>query len=114
MEIINLKETLPKLDVAIAQVEIEIDRYKKIPNTVLKVIHGHGSHGVGGVIRIDLRKRLYELKRMHKIVDYIEGELLTPTRLTEKNYPTKVYNQIYLDEDMLRLNPGVTFIIVNR
>ena len=112
MIVINFKETYPKLDVAIAQVEIEIDRYKKTPNTVLKVIHGHGSHGVGGVIRVELRNRLYQLKRQKKIKDYIAGELLTQKRLEQYNYPIPIHNQILLDEDMLRLNPGVTFIIL--
>ena len=113
MIIINFKETFPSVDVAIGQVEIEIDRYKKIPNTVIKVIHGHGSHGVGGVIRLELRNRLHQLVKQKKIKAFLPGETLTTNKLDAQDFNPTTYNKILLDEDMLRLNPGITFIVVS-
>ena len=45
---INLKENFPTVALALATLEIEIDVAKQEGITAVKVIHGYGSHGVGG------------------------------------------------------------------
>ena len=60
---LNLKENSPSVDEAMAILEINIDICKKSGVKVLKVIHGYGSHGVGGAICLELRNRLRHLKK---------------------------------------------------
>ena len=53
MELITLdiKSQKQTVSEAVAQFLIELESYKKGGYKVLKVIHGYGSHGVGGAIR---------------------------------------------------------------
>ena len=113
MEIINIKEDYPTSDVAVAEVEIVIDAYNSVnSNAILKIIHGHGSHGVGGTIRHALRKRLNELQKQHKIRAFIKGEAFSRLNLESLNLQYNEYDELKADEDYERLNSGVTIIIV--
>ena len=42
---------MPLADVAVAMLDAEIRYYIKTRERVLKVIHGYGSHGMGGEIK---------------------------------------------------------------
>ena len=48
---IDIKSEKQSVAEAIAQFLVELDAYKKGGFKVMKVIHGYGSHGVGGAIR---------------------------------------------------------------
>lgn len=113
MEIINIKEDYPTSDVAVAEVEILIDAYNSVKtHALIKVIHGHGSHGVGGTIRLALRKRLKELQKKHKIRTFIKGEAFSHDNLKNANPTQQEYEILIADEDYQRLNSGVTIIFI--
>lgn len=100
------------VDSALAEVEIEIERRVQFGGGVFKVLHGHGSHGVGGVIRVELRKHLKELQKRLKF-KFIPGEEFTPLKLVELKINDECLNQLIVDEDYCHINPGVTFIIID-
>jgi hypothetical protein len=113
MEIINLKLLdYPTVDYSIAVVETEIERLSICDGGIIKVIHGYGSHGKGGTIRIELRKYLEKQKRLKKIKDYINGESLTSMKLLNYNLPQNIIDSLMSDEDNDHFNPGHTIIIV--
>ncbi len=111
VETINIKEDFPPSDVAVALLEIAIDGYKNTDTKVLKVIHGYGSHGVGGEIKRLAQERLMTLKRTGKILDFIPGERFGESQKSSEfifeNFP-----ELLLDEDLRNYNSGITLVFL--
>ncbi len=70
---INLKD-VGSVNASIAITKMEIDSASRDGVTVLKLLHGYGSHGYGGVILKEVRRELAYLKRLHKIKDFFNGD----------------------------------------
>jgi hypothetical protein len=81
---VNLELGKPTADEAIRRLTFELHHSKATGVKVLKIIHGYGSSGVGGKIRIEARRYLEGLKRRGQIKDYLTGEQFSifdePTR----------------------------------
>jgi hypothetical protein len=78
---------------------------------LLKVIHGYGSSGVGGEIRIAVQKRLREMVEANEIRDCIFGEDWSKScdetwRLLQKKPEWKG------DPDLGRGNRGITMVLL--
>jgi hypothetical protein len=79
---------------------------------VLKVVHGYGSRGTGGDIRIAVQKRLFELAEAGQIRGYIFGEDWSKSneaawRLLQSRPEFKD------DSDLGRGNKGITIVLVS-
>ena len=111
LKTINLKENNATVDYALAVIEIEIEGAKKEGIITLKVLHGYGSHGRGGAIKIELTKCLRQWKKSGFIVDYFGGEKWSIFSQETMNILEKD-KSIYNDEDMEKANPGITIIQV--
>src|SRR5438034_2269919 len=70
----NVEAGLPTLDDARRSVIAEIKRARREGVKVLKVIHGYGSSGKGGVLRVGLRRSFGLRKKEGVIKDFIAGE----------------------------------------
>jgi hypothetical protein len=70
----NVEAGMPTLEEARRLVVEEIRRAKREGARVLKVIHGYGSSGKGGVLCIGLRKSFGLRKKEGVIRDFIAGE----------------------------------------
>ena len=110
LKVVNLKEFSPSLDIALATVDLAIENSKREGTTVIKVLHGYGSHGKGGVILLQLRKFLKQYKNQGKILDYFGGDewnifnkktMFALNR--DKNITYEYFN---------KSNPGITIIIL--
>ena len=77
---------------------------------LLKVIHGYGSTGVGGDIRIAVQKRLQELVVAGEISGCIFGENWTKTD-DETWRILQSRTELKSDPDLGRRNAGITIII---
>lgn len=109
LKFINLKENNATVDYALAVVEIEIECAKREGCVAIKVLHGYGSHGKGGVIAMKLRKQLRLWKKSGFIIDYFGGD--NWNIFDEKTLKIlKLDKSIYNDEDMNKSNPGITII----
>lgn len=113
LKVINLKENNATVDYALAVMEIEIEGAKKEGIIALKVLHGYGSHGRGGAIKIELTKNLRQWKKNGFIIDYFGGDEWSifnqkTMKIFEKD------KSIYNDEDMEKANPGITIIQVTK
>ena len=111
MWVINLKENSPPLDLALAQVEIEIEQASFAGERVLKILHGYGSHGKGGVILIESRKLLSEMKKKGQIQDFFFGDKWN--NFDEKTKKLIMQTKALADdEDLNKNNPGITIVVL--
>ena len=109
---INVKEDFPTTDIAIYRIQEEIDAHKKFGEQVIKIIHGYGSHGVGGSIKEELNYLLPIWKKTKYIYDYIKGETFTSLTIAQKKYSKDLKYFLMQDEYLDSLNKGFTVLIL--
>lgn len=108
---INLKENMPPVDIAIVNMELEIELAKVSGVKAIKFIHGYGSSGIGGLICKAVRERLFSLKKQRIVKDYIFGEdwdLNNPKCFKLITNLTSGYD----GEDLNHCNSGMTIVFV--
>src|ERR1700722_4290781 len=98
----SVREALQRLDR-----EIALARQQKC--TLLKVIHGYGSTGAGGDIRLAVQGGLHELAEADQIRDCIFGENWSKNddatwRLLQAQ------SELKSDSDLGRRNQGITVV----
>ena len=71
---VNLEAGMPSLAEANRAMGQFINQAKHSGIRVVKIIHGYGSSGVGGKLRIGLRQELATRKQSGKIKDFFAGE----------------------------------------
>lgn len=111
IETINIKEGFPPSDVAVANLEIEIEALTSSQTKVLKVVHGYGSHGIGGEIKKLTHLRLAELKKQKKILDFIPGERFGEEQ-KNSSFILNNFPELILDNDLKNYNSGITIIFL--
>ena len=108
---IDIKSEGQTVNEAIAQFLVELDAYQKGGFKVMKVIHGYGSHGVGGAIKHEFLKKCEQLKRKKTIDDYICCD-----KWTEKNVVRKIAinycPDLIADGELRHLNAGCSIVIM--
>ena len=112
IEYINLKEDLPISELARANLEIEIERLIKTDTKVLKILHGYGSHGVGGEIKKQTTNLLKKLKEKKVIKDFSSGEKLSIEFIKKHNLYVN-FPELLLDSDLKNYNSGISIVIFN-
>lgn len=108
---VNLERGMPLVDQAIRQLTFELHRSRAMGCAVLKIIHGYGSSGTGGRIRVEARAYLERLKRKGEIAGFIPGEefsIFHPETLAA----FRRCGALRQDRDLERHNNGVTFILL--
>ena len=78
---------------------------------MLKIVHGYGSTGAGGDIRIAVQRRLYELAEAGQILSCIFGENWAKSddaawRLLQAR------SELKSDPDLGRGNEGITVVVL--
>ncbi|MBQ8431142.1 MAG: Smr/MutS family protein [Clostridia bacterium] len=109
--LIDIKSEMQTCLMASAQLLNEIEACKLGGYSVLKVIHGYGSHGVGGAIKKEIHSVLKTLKNQRKIEDYLPCEKWTQTNPIRAK-AIKFSNELLADSDLMMLNPGVTIVLI--
>ena len=71
---VNIKYDMPASDLAVRRATYAIENGRTLGVSAVKLIHGYGSSGKGGKIRLELRAYLERQKQRGKIRDYIPGE----------------------------------------
>ena len=111
LRLVNLKEGY-SVEQAIAILELEIESAKKEGVVAIKVLHGYGSHGRGGVIRKTLLPLLSAWKRSKFIKDFFGGDKWNMFDEDAKRILMKD-KSIFNDCDISNSNPGITIIEIN-
>lgn len=109
--VINLKEDMPPVDIALCNMELEIELAKITGTKAIKFIHGYGSSGMGGLICKAVRDRLFSLKKQKIIKDYIFGEDWDINNPKCFKILTSL-SGIYDGEDLNHSNAGMTIVII--
>ena len=111
MRVINIKEDNPNVDYAIYLFEKELEYSHAVGNKSIIVIHGYGSHGVGGLIKQALKERLAVLKKHKKIEDYVSGEEWGEFNPIKQKMCAQC-PELILNSNLQGLNSGVTVVLI--
>ena len=108
---VNLKSDMPLVHDALQRLDRELALAREEKTPLLKLIHGYGSTGTGGDIRIAVQKRLHELAQGGQIRACIFGEKWAKSdeqtwRLLQTQPGLKT------DSDLGRGNRGITIVVL--
>ena len=99
-----VREALQRLDR-----ELALARQEKAP--LLKLVHGYGSTGTGGDIRIAVQKRLAEMAQNGQIRGCIFGE--NWSKSDEAAWKLlQSHAELKNDSDLGRRNQGITIVLL--
>ena len=102
---------MPLVHHALAVLERELNLARRQRRPLLKLIHGYGSSGVGGAIRIAVQKRLQELEQDHAIRGCIFGEDWSASDARTWAL-LKTHAALKQDPDLGRRNLGITIVLL--
>ena len=111
IRIVNVKEDMPSVEQARARLHGEIKAAQQAGLKALKVVHGYGSTGVGGDLRVALQSTLRQMVTKREIRDCIYGENWRTS--DERTWELlKRMPELKGDSDLGRGNKGVTIVIL--
>lgn len=106
---VNIEQGMPFVDEAIRRLTYEIATAKREKYTAMKIIHGYGSSGTGGRLRIEIRKYLIGQKNKGAIKDFIAGEDFSIFNMAAIRVMDGC-EALRKDSDLNRSNNGITMI----
>lgn len=102
---------MPSVRDALQRLEREIGLAQQHKAKLLKVIHGYGSTGAGGDIRIAVQKRLLEMAQNGQLRSYIFGE--NWSKSDEAAWKLlQAHPELKSDTDLGRRNQGITIVLI--
>ena len=111
MKTVILKEGMPSVDQARARLQTELRLARQSGVKLLKLIHGYGSSGVGGDLRIALQSTLRQMAQKREICDCIYGENWRTS--DERSWELlKRTPELKNDSDLGKGNKGMTIIVL--
>ena len=108
---ISLKDDLPTVEQALARLRRELDEARASGGKIVKFIHGYGSGGHGGTIRVGVRRVLVGEQRHGRIRAWVPGEDVV-LRSSELTTLLNQYPYLKDDVDTRRSNEGITWVIL--
>lgn len=110
LETVNLKADMPTVDTARRRLAEIIKNCRNRGVSAVKVIHGYGSQGIGGAIRIAVRKSLAKRVRTGEIKLCIWGENWSVLDQQSQTALARC-DALSGDMDLGMGNPGITLIV---
>lgn len=110
MKIINLESGYPTVNEAKIKLLNILEKTNK-KGEIYKLIHGFGSSGSGGKIKLMVVSNLKRLKNEGKITDFIPGEAIK-FNLGYDLIIQKYKKVLTQDQDFKRANEGITYVII--
>ena len=110
MKTLNLKEFGASKEDCVVLVDMFLEESKREGVSAVKILHGYGSHGVGGVLYLSIRRHLADLKRKKKIKNYFGGNRWN--LLDDETVNALLKDKSCFDEDLNKSNPGITIILI--
>ena len=110
---VDLERGMPTMRAALQQLSFELRRGRSLGCAAVKLIHGYGSSGKGGRIRVEARACLARMKERGELRDVIPGEEFTifePRTLAAfQRCP-----DLRKDPDLERHNNGITVVVLEK
>ena len=110
MRTINLEAGMPSSQDAMNTLNNRIYAERATGARCVKIIHGYGSTGRGGIIRKECRRKLLEYKVRHVIKQICPGEKFGPFS-EEGRSLSAACPEVRKDIDWGRDNPGITIVM---
>jgi hypothetical protein len=111
MRMANLEAGMPTVHEALSRLDQELAAARREGCGILKLIHGYGSSGAGGDIRIAVQRRLAEMARDGQIRCCIFGE--NWSRSDEETWKLiQARPELKEDRDLGRKNLGITIVVL--
>ena len=108
---VNIKENFPTVEEARRLMEGKIDNAKSNGIKIVKIVHGYGSSGKGGKIKIAIQKSLNKLKKNGRIKEWIVGECFS-TSDEKTQQMIKIYPKLKNNSDMNNRNQGISLVFL--
>jgi hypothetical protein len=108
---INLKEGMPRVQDAVASMEHALESARGHRVAIVKFVHGYGSTGVGGEIRIAVQRRLREMETAGTIRACIFGEDWSASNARTWEL-LKTRPELKDDAHLGRRNLGITVVVL--
>lgn len=108
---VNIEQGMPLVEQAICRMTYEISSAKAQKYRAVKLIHGYGSSGTGGRIRIEGRKYLESLKRRGQLRHVIYGENFSIFD-ADTRAALALCGALRADRDLERHNNGITVVVL--
>src|SRR5271169_3603645 len=106
-----VKEGMPSVEQARARLQTELRAARQSGIKVLKLVHGYGSSGIGGDLRISLQSTLRQMAQKHEIGDCIYGENWRTS--DERTWSLlKRMPELKSDSDLGKGNKGITIVVL--
>jgi len=102
---------MPQAHEAMQRLERELALARQAKTPLLKLIHGYGSTGAGGDIRIAVQKRLLEMVQTGHIRACIFGESWTKSDQVSWKL-LQSHPELKSDSDLGRRNLGITIVLL--
>ena len=107
---VNLEQGKPKAEQAIARMNQAVFSARASGTKVIKLIHGYGSSGKGGVIRTAVYRELETKKAEGIIKDYVPGDAFSPFSPAGRK-ALSAMPELSADLDYARGNLGITLVL---
>jgi hypothetical protein len=106
---INLEDGRPTRNEALLRLSFELHKARQSHVEVIKIVHGYGSSGVGGVLRFAIWSELRQMKERGQIRAYCSGE---DWRISNEIAweILKKHPALKKDSDLGRANKGITIV----
>lgn len=111
MMTINLESGMPTVEQAQRRLIGELARGRASGAKALKIIHGYGSSGVGGKLRIGVRQSLAAKKRQGSIQGFVPGEDWDIFQAESRRF-IEACPELSRDQDLGRGNAGITLVLL--
>lgn len=108
---VNIKFDMPTVDEARKRLIQEIQSARARRCVALKLIHGYGSTGQGGALKVALRKSLARRRKEGVIRSFVPGERWDPFEPQAREI-LDACPELARDTDLARGNEGVTIILL--
>jgi hypothetical protein len=109
--VINLEQGLPTVESALMRLRLELSTLRRTGISTIKIIHGYGSSGTGGAIRLATRQFLSEQLKEGKIKAYCAGESFGPFENAGRSI-VHLAPALRKDTDWGSRNDGVTLVVL--
>ncbi len=108
---VNLEQGMPTVAQATRLLAQALTSAKREGLLALKLIHGYGSSGTGGRLRVGLREELEKKRRAKVIADFIPGEEWSIFNKKATDALARC-RDLSKDRDLNRSNNGITIVVL--
>jgi hypothetical protein len=107
----NLEAGRPTANEALLRLDFELARARRAGALAVKLIHGYGSSGAGGVLREAVQQTLRQMADNHRIRAFVAGEDWRISNETAWKMQ-KLVPELKQDRDLGRGNLGISIVVL--